>query len=387
MRILAPPPSINQNLFFPSILSQAVMKSKKEALLYEKMEKGKVRCLTCGHRCTIPEGGLGFCKTRTNEGGKCYTLIYGVLTAESLDPIEKKPLFHFHPGNSIYSISSIGCSFRCENCQNFHISQSSAEANGMVFKDHRGRRLNMKVTPAKTLIDKVLKSGTKLIAFTYNEPLIWLEYIMDVGALAKEHGIEIALVTNGYSTPDALERILPYIDAANVDIKGFSNDFYKKVCKINDFSPVLETVKEMHDAGVLLEITNLIIPTLNDDPSDIKKLCSWCVETLGNEVPLHFSAYRPMYKMDISPTPTSTLKHARKIALDAGVEHVYIGNAWIEGGEDTKCPSCGELIISRTGYRIDEIHLGNNNTCPSCGHDLNIKGNSRKGNGAIRHVA
>ncbi|MHA1370466.1 MAG: AmmeMemoRadiSam system radical SAM enzyme [Promethearchaeota archaeon] len=351
---------------------------KKEALLYERLEDGKVKCLTCGHECIIPEGKLGICGTRTNDNGKCYTLIYGALTARAMDPIEKKPLFHFYPGHYIFSTSSFGCSFKCKNCQNYDLSQTKAVPDKpLTFITYHGQTVKLDYTSPEDLISTIKSRKCELLAFTYNEPLIWLEYIIDVGKIARKNDIKIVLVSNGYSSPKALEKIIPYVDAANIDIKAFDQEFYKKICAVPDFTPVLHTIKELYKHGKLVEITNLIIPTLNDSEEIIKKLCTWIIENLDAEIPLHFSAYRPMFKMDVPSTPNSTLIKARDIANDVGLKHVYLGNVFIKGAEDTKCPKCEEIVIARRGYNINTLNIDDENKCKNCGYKLNIVGKAK----------
>ena len=354
------------------------MVTKKEAYLYKKLDDNSVRCLTCGHKCTIKENKFGICQTRKNIGGTCYSLIYGALSAESLDPIEKKPLFHFYPGHLVYSISCVGCSFKCKNCQNYHLSMTKVTDEEAKFVDYSNRSINLKVKTPAELIESIKKSGCELLAFTYNEPLIWLEYIVDVCQLAREEGIKIVLVSNGYSTPEAVEMLAPCVDAANIDIKAFSSEFYKKICAVPDFSPVLDTVKYFHKNGVFVEITNLIIPTLNDKDEDIKNLCNWCMDNLGPSVPIHFSAYRPMYKLNLPSTPVKTLIKARNIAKQLGFHHVYVGNARVQDAENTYCPECNNEVISRNGYMITRNGLKDGNKCKACGNQLNIAGNARK---------
>ncbi len=338
---------------------------KREALLYEKLDMNKVRCLTCAHRCVIADGNLGTCRTRKNMAGTCYTLIYGVISAESIDPVEKKPLFHFFPGHPIYSVSSVGCSFKCTNCQNYHLSQLDGTNDGYIFDRYKS---------PEDLVKSIERAGCNLLAFTYNEPLIWLEYIIDVATLAKKKDIKIALVSNGYSTPEAMERLIPLIDAANIDIKAMDDRFYKDVCKAPGVQPVLDTIVRLYKAKKNIEITNLVIPTLNDSEQAIEKLCDWVLSALDDEIPLHFSAYRPMYKMTLPPTTVESLTRARCIARDRGLKHVYIGNVYTRGGEDTTCPGCNAVVIERKGYSITEARLGPGNTCASCGRSLRVEG-------------
>ncbi|MBN2151692.1 MAG: AmmeMemoRadiSam system radical SAM enzyme, partial [Candidatus Lokiarchaeota archaeon] len=317
------------------------------------------------------------CETRVNDGGKCYSLIYGELSAEAVDPVEKKPLFHFYPGHDIYSVSSAGCSFKCLNCQNYHLSQvKNGGHDGPAFTTG-GMPMRLRFKSPDDLVRSVEKSGCKLLAFTYNEPMIWLEYVVDVGKVAHERGIKTALVTNGYTTPQALALMLPHVDAANVDIKAFDAPFYKQVCKVPDFKPVLDCVKTLHEHGKAVEVTNLVIPTLNDSPAMVEKLCRWLVDSVGRDVPLHLSAYHPDYEMDLPPTPVETLLAARKIAMDAGLLHVYVGNARVQGGEDTTCPNCKATVVARRGFSITEVRLDKDNNCTSCGAHANIVGEAK----------
>ncbi|MEX2683796.1 MAG: AmmeMemoRadiSam system radical SAM enzyme [Candidatus Sigynarchaeota archaeon] len=351
---------------------------KKEAMLYDTRDDGKVQCHACAHECVIAEGKHGICETRVNLGGKCYSLIYGELSAEAIDPIEKKPMFHFYPGSDIYSVSSAGCSFKCLNCQNYHLSQVKNDGLDAPTFTTGGMPMHLRYKSPAELVRSVEKSGCKLLAFTYNEPMIWLEYILDVGKIAHERGIKTVLVTNGYTTPQALALLLPHVDGANVDIKAFDVAFYKKVCKAPDFKPVLDCVKTMHENGKAVEITNLVIPTLNDSPGMIQKLCEWLVANVGKDIPLHFSAYHPDYELDLPPTPVETLLAARKIAMDIGLVNVYVGNARVQGGEDTRCPNCKAVVVARRGFSITDLRLDKDNKCISCGTSINIVGEAKK---------
>jgi len=351
---------------------------KKETLLYDKHADGKVQCHTCAHECVISPGKFGFCETRTNVGGICYTLIYGALSAEAIDPVEKKPMFHFYPGHPIYSISSVGCSFKCLNCQNFHLSQVKGMKDEPVFDGADGMTMRLHYKSPEDLIKSVEESKCKLLAFTYNEPMIWLEYIIDVGKIARKKDIKIVLVTNGYTTRKALDLMLPYVDGANVDIKAFDAEFHKKVCKVPDFKPVLDCIKVLHDNGKEVEITNLLIPTMNDAPAMIRKLCEWCMKELGPDVPLHFSAYHPDYKLDVPSTPPETLVEARGIAQEIGLRNVYVGNAYLPGSEDTICPKCKATVVARQGFSITSIKLDAKNNCSACGYPISIVGEAKK---------
>jgi len=334
----------------------------KETIFYDKLEGSKVRCKICPRYCIINPGKVGVCGTRINKDGTCYSNIYGIVSAMAVDPIEKKPLFNFYPGADIFSISSVGCNFKCLNCQNWHISQTTFDKYPYIRE----------LTP-EDIVEATIKSRCKLIAFTYNEPLIWLEYIYDVSKLAHEKGIEIVLVSNGYTTQESLEYILPYIEAANIDIKSMSDEFYQKICKIKSVQPVLDTVKTLYKNKKHVECTNLIIPGYNDKDEDFKKLAEWILNECGPDVPLHFSRFRPEYKLNnVPPTPTKTIEKARKIALDVGLYYVYVGNIYSSEGETTFCPNCKKPVIVRHGYTIAEIKLKDRNKCYYCGKEIDV---------------
>lgn len=322
-------------------------------------------------------GKVGICRTRKNFDGELFTLIYGsLISSGTLDPIEKKPLYNFWPGAAAYSIASIGCSFRCQNCQNWSISQANPTDDGKNgFYDLEGfknRRMSLvEMTPEK-LVKKVLKSGAKTLAYTYNEPLIWHEWILDTARLLKKENIKTILVTNGYSTPEASKELIEVgIDAANIDVKAMSDDFYKKICGVPTVQPVLDTAKRFKSNGIHVEITNLIIPDLNDSKEDIEKLCSWIVENLGKNTPTHFSAYHPDFKIPSGKrTSFETLNTAYKIAKESGLYFPYIGNIRHEIGSNTYCPNCDHLIFGRSGYSFTKIDITAENKCPNCSYDL-----------------
>lgn len=321
-----------------------------------------MKCSVCPHRCTIKPGGKGVCKTRINRDGKLYTEIYGEVTSNAVDPIEKKPLFHFWPGSYSFSISAVGCSFKCPWCQNYHISQVEP---GDVFSDQ--------LEPAR-IVELAKKYGCKSISYTYNEPIIWHEYVLDTARLAKKEGILNVLVTNGYITPEALNQIADLIDAANVDVKGFNEKFYREYCKA-ELKPVLDAAEEMKRRGIHLETTTLIIPKLNDDPKEILELSRWHRMKLGADTPLHFSRFYPAYKFsNIPPTPTETITKAREIAINEGIRYVYLGNMPGDPSENTYCPTCKQLLIERYGYDITQWHLTDDNRCMKCGTIIPIIG-------------
>ncbi|MBD3341679.1 MAG: AmmeMemoRadiSam system radical SAM enzyme [Candidatus Lokiarchaeota archaeon] len=351
---------------------------KKLARLWDKLEDNKVKCHVCANECVIKDGKVGICRTRKNIDGKLYTLIYGsLISSGSLDPIEKKPLYNFWPGHTAYSIASIGCSFRCLNCQNWSISQAVPSEDGKngyyELEAYKDRRMSLVEMTPQQLVKKVKKSGAKTLAFTYNEPLIWHEWILDCTEILQKEDIKTILVTNGFSTPEASKELIEGgVNAANIDIKGMSDEFYKKICGVKTVKPVLNTAKTFKDNGLHVEITNLIIPDMNDKKEDIEKLCNWVVENLGKNTPVHFSAYHPDFQMPSKKrTPHETLDRAYNIAKEAGLYYPYVGNIQHEKGGNTYCPNCNHLIFERSGYTFKQINITEDQKCPNCGHDLN----------------
>ncbi|MFH0849192.1 MAG: AmmeMemoRadiSam system radical SAM enzyme [archaeon] len=344
---------------------------ERVAELYEKLADNFVKCKICAHCCVIAPGARGICRTRENRAGTLYSLIYGELTASAVDPIEKKPLFHFWPGSFSYSISSVGCNFRCPWCQNYGISQAEP---GDVYTEP--------MDPQR-VVEQAMTYGCRSISYTYNEPLIWHEYVRDTARLAKEKGILNVLVTNGYATNDAMNALAPYIDAANVDVKGFTEHFYKEYCRAN-LNCVLDATADMKKRGIHVETTLLIIPTLNDDPALIREMARWHLKELGPEVPLHFSRFHPCYKLtEIPATPTSTTALAREIALKEGIRYVYVGNVSGDTGENTYCPSCRSLVIERIGYHIGQWNLDQDNKCLQCGSQVDVVGEREKPSSSV----
>lgn len=281
----------------------------KEALYY-KPEAGKVRCVLCPNYCLIADGKKGICKVRVNKGNKLYAETYNRTTSISLDPVEKKPLYHYHRNEYILSLGTKGCNFACPWCQNWVISQDAETPTEEITKER--------------VVQEAKDTKSFGIAYTYNEPFIWFEFVLECAKFAKENGLENVFVTNGYVSKEPLEEILPYIDAMNIDIKAISEDFYKKYC-LGKLKPVLENTKRAKEKGVHIEITNLVIPTLNDSEEDIAKLVDWIYENTGADTPLHFSRYFPCYKMSLPMTPVSTLETAKRIA-DKKLKYVHLGN-------------------------------------------------------------
>lgn len=335
---------------------------KKPAKFGEKLPNQKVRCRLCPHLCVIPPDGVGSCRTRTNDHGELYTLIYGSVTSMAIDPIEKKPLYHFLPGSDTFSIGTAGCNLSCRHCQNWTISQ--ARIDEVEHQD---------MTPER-VVELAKKYKCPSIAYTYSEPSIWFEFVHDVAKLAHKEGIYNVYVTNGYMNLEAWEEIRPYLDAANVDVKAFTDDFYRKVCLAPGLEPVLRSCEWMVEKGVHLETTYLIIPKENDDPEEIRKFCRWEVEKLGPDVPTHFSRFYPLYKMtDREQTPVKTLELALKTAKEEGLHYVYVGNVQGHKGDNTHCPKCGELLVERYGFDILQYEL-KDHKCPKCGTEIKIFG-------------
>ena len=350
---------------------------KHKAVLWDKIDDNKVRCHVCANECTITTGKVGICRTRKNFNGELFTLIYGsLISSGTLDPIEKKPLYNFWPGHTAYSIASIGCSFRCQNCQNWSISQANPTDDGKNgfydLEGSKGRGMPLVEMTPEQLVKKVVKSGAKTLAYTYNEPLIWHEWILDTTKLLKKEDIKTILVTNGYSTPEASKELIEVgINAANIDIKAMSDDFYKKICGVKSVQPVLDTAKCFKKNGIHVEITNLIIPDWNDSRDDLKKLCDWIGDNLGKNTPVHFSAYQPDFKAPSNKrTPYDTLNMAYKIAKQVGLYFPYVGNIRHDGGSNTYCPNCNHLLFGRSGFSFTKIDIKEDNKCPNCGYDL-----------------
>jgi len=324
-----------------------------EALWWEPEANNRVHCYLCPRHCRIGHGQSGFCFIRTNQNGKLYSLGYASPAALQVDPIEKKPLNHFLPGTRIFSMGTAGCNMGCFFCQNWDISKSRHD---QVHSKH--------LAPEEVPL-LARKYGCDSIAFTYNEPTIWGEYIIDISKAAKPYGLKTVMVTNGYITREAFHDIYQHIDAANVDLKAFTENFYGKIT-LTHLAPVLDTLRWLkQETGVWLEITNLMIPTLNDDPAETRKLADWILTHLGADVPLHFTAFHPDFKLlDKPPTPPKTLHTARQAALDAGLKFVYEGNIYSDGAH-TYCPSCGTLLIRRSWHTVEANHL-KAGACPTC---------------------
>ncbi|MFP4014375.1 MAG: AmmeMemoRadiSam system radical SAM enzyme [Chitinispirillaceae bacterium] len=326
----------------------------KEAMLWNPLQDQTVLCSLCSHRCRIPSQQYGFCSVRKNVGGKLYTYAYGKTVSEQVDPVEKKPLFHFLPASTTFSVATIGCNFRCGFCQNWNISQ--AEKGDIEGKWGR---------PAdpQEIVDRALQAGCKSISFTYTEPTIFFEYTFDIARLAKENGLKTIFVSNGYMTDEALDVISPYLDACNIDLKSFRDDYYRKLCKAR-LEPVLDSLQKIVQLGIWLEITTLVVTGENDSVEELRNIASFIADNLDSSVPWHVSRFFPQYELtSLPPTPVSTIEKAVRIGAESGLRFIYAGN--VGGDTDTLCPVCGETLVHRSGYRTDRLWI-ESGRCRSC---------------------
>jgi pyruvate formate lyase activating enzyme len=334
----------------------------QEAMFYEKLENNKVQCSLCAHKCKIALDKRGLCGVRENRDGNLYTHIYSTVFKEAVDPIEKKPLNHFYPGSYAYSVGSIGCNFHCKHCQNWSVSQACQKDS--YIKD----------ISTEELMERVLLSHSRSIAWTYNEPTIWHEYTYECSKLAKSMGIATVYVTNGYMTPEALRHIAPYLDAANIDIKAFTEKFYHDITSAK-LAPVLESCILAKELGIHTEITNLIIPEHNDSPDELRELSQWVYKNLGPDTPLHFTRFQPLCQMeDLYWTPIETLITAQKIAIEEGMNYVYLGNVPGQKHNNTFCPECRKTLISRGFFEVEGCEITPEKTCPKCGANIPVVG-------------
>ncbi len=330
----------------------------KESLLYEKLSGGRVRCDICAVRCVIADGKEGVCRTRVNHGGVLYTLIYNRVSAVHADPIEKKPLYHFFPGTRILSLGTLGCNFRCPGCQNWELSHAGS---GQI------ERGTMELTAEETL-RLMQESGCAGICWTYNDPTIWLEYTLECAALAKRHGFYTAYITNGFTTPEALDLIGPYLDAFRVDLKGYEPATYKKIAGLGRLDRILEaSVRAKEKWGMHVECVTNLTPGINDDPAEIRQIARAIRERLGRDTPWHITRFFPYLDLShLSPTPVSAIERAVGMGREEGLWYVYGGNLPDHPLEDTRCHGCGELLIRRSGFQIIENRL-EKDRCPFCG--------------------
>jgi pyruvate formate lyase activating enzyme len=331
----------------------------READYYEKLEDGLVHCLLCPQDCHIRSGKVGFCRIRRNEDGTLYASKYGRVASHAMDPIEKKPLYHFHPGSYVFSLGAFGCNLRCRHCQNWELSQEVGEDIEMRPEEAVEAALRWRDSERSCL-------G---LAYTYSEPLVWIEHVLETSRLARAARLKNVLVTNGFVREKPLGDLLPYIDAMNVDVKAFTDGFYKEVCA-GRLDPVLRTVEKAHAAGCHVEVTCLLIPGLNDGPEEVADLCEW-LAGISAEIPLHFSRYFPSWRMKREPTPLETMERARDIA-SRRLSHVYLGNVWERPRSETLCPSCGAVLVRRQGFGAEPVEL-NGRACRKCGGNVNFR--------------
>jgi pyruvate formate lyase activating enzyme len=318
-----------------------------------------VECIACAHRCLIRPGRLGICGVRENRDGKLVSLVYGGVVAAAVEPIEKKPFFHALPGSLAFSIATSGCNFHCRFCQNWEISQAHRQ----------GIQPMVTPLPPARVVARAVAAGARSVAYTYVEPTVFIEYVADTARLARDAGLANLLVTNGYQTPEALDLLAPLTDAANVDLKAFSDRFYRRVCGAR-LAPVLDALIGMRERGIWVEVTTLLVPGLNDDPAELRALTSWLVDELGPETPWHVSRFFPAFRMaDLDPTPAETIARAVQIGRDAGLGHVYSGNLGLAGDDDTRCTGCGGLLIRRRGFDVT-ANLLERGACPTCARRL-----------------
>jgi len=338
---------------FTDAAPDSLWKWSQEAYFYQQMPGGKAACTLCPNACVLDKGDRSVCRSRVNMDGKLYSLAYGNPCALHLDPVEKKPLFHFRPRSRALSIAATGCNLRCLNCQNWQISQVTPES--VRHQD---------LFP-KAVIDKARANQADAVAYTYSEPTTFFEYMIDTAKLAKENGLSNLWISNGYINAEPLAELCRVLDGANVNLKSFSDKTYRKL-NGGRLQPVLETFKTLHDKGVHFEMTTLVVPGYVDDPEMIKSMCGWILENLGPDYPLHFLRFFPRYKLDrLPPTPVSRLTEFRDLAMAEGIRYVYVGNVPDHEGSHTYCHNCGKRLIQRTGYHIPEYHL-DGSRCKFC---------------------
>jgi pyruvate formate lyase activating enzyme len=312
-----------------------------------------LKCELCPKGCVLEPGQSGECRIRVNSGGKLLAVTYGYPSAVHIDPVEKKPLYHFLPGTPILSLATVGCNLHCKNCQNWSLSQANPEEEDAFS------------LPPAAVTSLARQRKCLSVAYTYSEPLVYYEYTLDSCIAAREAGLKNVLVTAGYINEPPLRHLCQYVDAANIDLKAMSDKFYREICDAT-LKPVLNTLVVCKSMGVLVEVTNLVMPGLNDKDREIEALCRWIAANLGKETPLHFSRFFPQYRMrHLPPTPAATLRRAREIAVAAGLHHVYVGNIMVDDSSNTYCPSCSKKLVSRIGYHVEENHI-TEGRCPDC---------------------
>jgi pyruvate formate lyase activating enzyme len=327
----------------------------REAMLWRGLEEGRVECFLCAHRCLIAPAKFGVCGVRENREGKLTTHVYGEVIAAHIDPIEKKPLYHFLPGTTSFSIATVGCNFRCPFCQNWQISQTGKKGKGLGG----GQALS-----PEEIVQAAKKSGCASISYTYTEPTIFFEYAYETAKLAREADLANVFVTNGFMTAEALRMVQPYLSAANVDLKAFRDETYKKVCGAR-LDPVLDSIRLMRELGIWIEVTTLVVPGMNDSDEELAAIARF-IASVSPDVPWHISRFHPDYKYTQAPaTPLETLRKAAALAKEAGLKYIYVGNVWGEA-EATVCPKCGKAVVRRDGFNVEENRI-KAGRCFSCG--------------------
>ncbi|HEX9972503.1 MAG TPA: AmmeMemoRadiSam system radical SAM enzyme [bacterium] len=343
---------------FPSSLENKSLSNLTEARYYEKLPNRKIKCVLCPRECVIDDQETGYCGVRENHGGTYYTLVYGRPCSLNNDPIEKKPLFHFLPGTTAFSIATVGCNVLCKFCQNWQISQA------------RPDQVQSYDLPPDAIAQNAKSYGARSIAYTYTEPVIFTEYMYDCAVAAHQLNVKSVMISNGYIQAQPMKDLCQVLDAVKIDLKAFTQKFYKEMVA-GELQPVLDTLVLLVKEGIWTEIVYLVIPTLNDDPKELKQMCDWIAKELGPNVPIHFSRFHPQYRLkNLPPTPGKTLETARKIALDSGLNFVYIGNIPGHEAENTYCPGCKKIVIQRMGYQIIKQNLKTSGNCEFCGHKI-----------------
>ncbi len=347
-------------IFLFSLISADLRADKrdlKEAMFYQKLDDNKVWCQLCPRKCIISEGKRGLCRVRENWQGKLYSLVYGKPCSVDIGPIEKAPLYHFVPGHKRLCLATVSCNLKCKNCHNWQISQAGP-----------GEVREYALSPEE-IVKEALRLGVDSISFTYTEPTVFYEYIYEISKVAKAKGLKTSIVSNGYINPEPLKKLLPYLSAVKIDLKAFTEKFYREICS-GELEPVLKTLKVLKEEGAFFEIVYLVIPTLNDDPEEIKKMCVWIRDNLGKDVPVHFSRFHPAYKLThLLATPVKTLERAIEIAHEVGLQYVYIGNVPGHKYNSTFCPRCDKLLIHRVHFSVLSNDM-ENGKCKFCKHKI-----------------
>ncbi len=338
-------------------LSSTGKLSHIEAKYYKKLEHNEIECQLCPRKCKVGDRERGYCGVRENQKGGYYTLVHGLACSFHQDPIEKKPFFHFLPGTNAFSIATAGCNLNCKFCQNWEISQARPE-----------QTYNIELSP-EAVADYALKGNSRSIAYTYTEPTVFYEYMLDCARAGRKKGIRSVMVSAGFIQPEPLVELCKELDAVKIDLKAFNEKYYQEICR-GKLQPVLDCLKELKRIGVWYEIVYLMVPTLNDNMDDIRKMCAWMLKDLGTDVPVHFTRFTPLYLLkNLPPTPVSSLEQARKIALDSGLKFVYVGNVAGNEGESTYCPKCKKIVIGRYGFTITQMNL-QKGKCKFCGEKI-----------------